>query len=175
MSQARAAAARIARIAPSSAMVLSSPLARCTATSAEVAAAVGAPVRVEPDLIECDFGEWDGLTFAEVRQRWPADLERWLGSSQLAPPGGESFEEVAARVRRLLEKLLAEYTGQTLVLVTHVSPIKLLLRDALLGADGFLHRLYLDAASLSIVDYWPDGEVAVRLVNDTAHLAHPSA
>ena len=68
-------------------------------------------------------------------------------------------------------RLLTEYSGQTIVVVSHVSPIKLLLRDALLGGDGFLHRLYLDPAGLSLVDFWPDGQVAVRAVNDTAHLA----
>jgi probable phosphoglycerate mutase len=57
------------------------------------------------------------------------------------------------------------------VVVTHVTPIKLVLRDALQATDGLLHRLYLDAAGISVVDYWPDGGVAVRTVNDTAHLA----
>ena len=56
------------------------------------------------------------------------------------------------------------------VVVSHVTPIKLLLQDALAASDAFLHRLFLDPAGVSIVDYWPDGGVAVRTVNDTAHL-----
>ena len=57
------------------------------------------------------------------------------------------------------------------MVVSHVSPIKLMLRDALAAGDGFLHRLFLDAAGISVLDMWPDGGVAVRTVNDTAHLA----
>jgi probable phosphoglycerate mutase len=172
VAQARAVGGRVAVLAPSVAAVVSSPLTRCVATAEEIAAAVGvAGVRREPDLIECDFGEWDGLAFHEVRQRWPEEMTRWLSSSHVAPPGGESFERVAERARRITTQLLTEYSGQTIVVVSHVSPIKLLLRDALLGGDGFLHRLYLDPAGLSLVDHWPDGQVAVRAVNDTAHLA----
>ena len=55
-------------------------------------------------------------------------------------------------------------------MVSHVTPIKLILRDALAAGDAFLHRLFLDPAGISIVDFWPDGGVAVRTVNDTAHL-----
>ncbi|MBQ1012201.1 histidine phosphatase family protein, partial [Micromonospora sp. M51] len=67
--------------------------------------------------------------------------------------------------------LLTAYPGETVVVVSHVSPIKLVLRDALAAGDGFLHRLFLDAAGISVLDMWPDGGVAVRTVNDTAHLA----
>jgi probable phosphoglycerate mutase len=125
---------------------------------------------VEPDIIECDFGEWEGLTFAEVRERWPERLDEWLASPAVAPPGGESLEAVSSRVRRVVSNLLREYEEGTVVVVSHVTPIKLILRDALAAGDAFLHRLYLDAAGLSIVDSWPDGLVAVRSVNDTAHL-----
>jgi probable phosphoglycerate mutase len=54
--------------------------------------------------------------------------------------------------------------------VSHVSPIKLVLRDALAATDAFLHRLFLDPAGISVLDRWPDGGVAVRTVNDTSHL-----
>ena len=57
--------------------------------------AAGAPIVVDDDLIECDFGDWEGLTFAEVRERWPDELAAWLASTAVAPPGGESFDAVA--------------------------------------------------------------------------------
>ena len=66
--------------------------------------------------------------------------------------------------------LLSAYPSSAVVAVSHVSPIKLILQDALAGGPGFLHRLYLDPAGASTVDYWPDGGVAVRTVNDTSHL-----
>ncbi|MET8252017.1 bifunctional RNase H/acid phosphatase [Micromonospora sp. NPDC005197] len=169
--QARATGARVAALAPSVAAVLSSPLSRCTATAAAIAGALGdVPVRTETDLIECDFGQWEGRTFAEVRQEWPGEMDAWLASPRIAPPGGESFTQVAERVHRVVNALPAAYPGETVVVVSHVSPIKLALRDALAASDAFLHRLFLDAAGISVLDMWPDGGIAVRTVNDTAHL-----
>ncbi|MEV0156151.1 bifunctional RNase H/acid phosphatase [Micromonospora sp. NPDC050686] len=169
--QAAATAARVAELAPSVAAVVSSPLSRCTATAEAIAGALGGqPVRRQDDWVECDFGAWDGRTFAEVREGWPGELDAWLASTRVAPPGGESFAAVAGRVDRAVAALREAYPGETVVVVSHVSPIKLALRDALAAGDAFLHRLYLDAAGVSVLDMWPDGGVAVRSVNDTAHL-----
>jgi broad specificity phosphatase PhoE/ribonuclease HI len=169
IAQARAVALRLA--GTEVAGIVSSPLSRCTRTAAILAEAVrDPPVTVDDDLVECDFGEWEGLTFAEVRARWPAELDRWLADPNQAPPGGESFRAVDARVRRALTRIREQHPEGTVVVVSHVSPIKLLLRDALAAGNAFLHRMYLDPAGLSIVDYWPDGGVAVRTVNETAHL-----
>jgi ribonuclease H / adenosylcobalamin/alpha-ribazole phosphatase len=171
LEQARAAATRIAALVPGASTVVTSPLSRCRATATEIARRLpGAVLQADPDLIECDFGEWEGLTFAEVRDGWPDAMAEWLASPSAAPPGGESFDQVAVRVRRALDRV-RETTGEgAAVVVSHVTPIKLVLRDALRGGEGFLHRLYLDAAGLSLIDYWADGSVAVRLVNETAHL-----
>jgi ribonuclease H / adenosylcobalamin/alpha-ribazole phosphatase len=170
--QAEAAARRVAGLVPSVAAVVSSPLGRCTATAAVIAAGVGdPPVVVEEDLIECSFGEWEGRTFAEVRAQWPDELDAWLGSTSAAPPGGESLQQVAKRVRRAVATLRDSYPGVAVVVVSHVWPLKLMLRDALAAGDAFLHRLLLSAAGLSVVDSYPDGTVAVPTVNDTSHLA----
>ena len=169
--QARATAARVAALAPSVAAVVSSPLSRCTATAEAVAAQLGnPPVRTDDDLIECDFGVWEGHTFAEVREGWAAELDAWLASTKVAPPKGESFVTVAERTGRAVDRLRSAYPGETVVVVSHVSPIKLVLRDALAAGDAFLHRLYLDTAGISVLDLYPDGGVAVRSVNDTSHL-----
>jgi probable phosphoglycerate mutase len=173
--QARATALRLAtdlRLAGTDvAAVHTSPLSRCARTASILAEALkDPPLVVDDDLVECDFGDWEGLTFGEVRARWPEELDGWLGDPGTAPPGGESFRAVGVRVRRAVGRIREGHPGQTIVLVSHVSPIKLLLRDALAAGDAFLYRLYLDPAGLSIVDSWPDGGVAVRTVNDTAHL-----
>ncbi|MFG1678200.1 bifunctional RNase H/acid phosphatase [Micromonospora sp. NPDC049282] len=170
--QARATAARVAELAPSVAAVVSSPLSRCTATAEAIAALVGnPPVRPDDDLIECDFGIWEGRTFAEVRDGWPGELDAWLASTRIGPPEGESFTAVTERTGRAVDRLRSAYPGETVVVVSHVSPIKLVLRDALAADDAFLHRLYLDTAGVSVLDLYPDGGVAVRSVNDTAHLS----
>ena len=148
-----------------------SPLRRCRRTAAAIAQRLGGvPTSVDDAFVECDFGAWEGLTDAEVRRDWAEQLQAWLGSSKVAAPGGESFADVAARVRPAVARLVAEHVGRVVVVVTHVTPIKLILRDALAATDALLHRLYLDPAGISVLDAWPDGGIAVRTVNDTAHL-----
>jgi probable phosphoglycerate mutase len=167
LAQARAAAERVGPVAA----VVTSPLSRCSRTAELIAeAAGGVPVRVEPDLVECDFGAWEGLSFAQVQEGWPDQMRAWLASPAVAPPDGESFDEVALRVNRAVERLRAEYPGERVAVVSHVSPIKLILRDALAAGPAFLHRCYLEPAGVSTVDYWQDGGIAVRSVNETAHL-----
>ena len=168
--QARAVAARLAR-AGGLAAVVTSPLRRAHATASAIAAAAGVDVVVDDALVETDFGRWDGLTFTEVRETWPAEHAAWLADSALAPPGGESVNQVARRVRKVRDRLLAAYPGRTLAVVSHVTPIKLLLCSALGAPASALFRIHLDTASLSTVDWYPDGPAVVRLLNDTGHLA----
>lgn len=167
--QADAAAARLGRQSEVAAVV-SSPLRRCRVTAERVAAALGVPVRCDEDLVETDFGDWDGHTFAELQQRWPQELAAWLAAAEVAPPGGESFAAVTRRVRRARDRMIAAHPGRTLVVVSHVTPIKSLVRMALDAPLSVLYRLHLDVASLSVVDWFADGPATVRLVNDTSHL-----
>jgi ribonuclease H / adenosylcobalamin/alpha-ribazole phosphatase len=157
------------------AAVVSSPLVRCTATAAAIIDALRGvagevPLITDGDLIECDFGRWEGHTGDEVRARWPGEFDAWQRSTAVAPPGGESFAQVAQRVRRVVDSLCEAYPASTVVVVSHVSPLKLILRDALAAGDGLLRRLFLDAGGISVVDLYPGGAVAVRAVNDTSHL-----
>ncbi|MDT4986902.1 MAG: ribonuclease / adenosylcobalamin/alpha-ribazole phosphatase [Micromonosporaceae bacterium] len=171
LAQARAAVARLASFGPLAA-VIASPLSRCAATAAVIAEATGGlTVQTDADLVECDFGSWEGLTFAEVSRRWPERMRAWLASPAVAPPGGESFDLVAVRVGRAVARIRAAYDGGRVVVVTHVSPIKLMLREALDGGPAFLHRCYLDPGGISTLDYWSDGGVSVRGVNEVAHIA----
>jgi ribonuclease H / adenosylcobalamin/alpha-ribazole phosphatase len=169
--QAMAAGGRVAGIARDVAAVFTSPLVRCVRTAELIAAELGGvDVTVLPDLIECDFGRWEGLTFAEAQEGWPAEMAAWLASPSVAPPGGESFDAVRVRAQNALGTVLRAYGQGVVVMVSHVSPIKLILQNALAASDAFLHRLFLDAAGVSTMDVWPDGGIAVRSVNETAHL-----
>ncbi|MFJ9677179.1 bifunctional RNase H/acid phosphatase [Streptomyces sp. NPDC101194] len=151
--------------------IVSSPLRRCRETAAAVAARLGLEVRIEDGLRETDFGAWEGLTFAEVRERHGADLDAWLGSAKAAPTGGgESFAEVTRRVAATRDRLTARYAGRTVLLVTHVTPIKTLVRLALGAPPEAMFRMELSAASVSAVAYYADGNTSLRLLNDTSHL-----
>ncbi|MFE6284277.1 bifunctional RNase H/acid phosphatase [Streptomyces sp. NPDC057877] len=168
--QAERAAALLARRGTIQAIV-TSPLARTRETAAIVAARLGLDVTVEDGLRETDFGAWEGLTFAEARDRHPEDLNAWLASPDVAPTGGgESFTATAARIAATRDKLIAAYAGRTVLLVTHVTPIKTLIRLALDAPPQSLFRMELSAASLSAVAYYADGNASVRLLNDTSHL-----
>ncbi|MFD8287306.1 bifunctional RNase H/acid phosphatase [Streptomyces lavendulae] len=151
--------------------VVSSPLRRCRETAQAVADRLGLPVTVEEGLRETDFGAWEGLTFAEVRERFPDDLQAWLDSPKAAPTGGgESFTAVTRRVSAARDRLLSAHAGRTVLLVTHVTPVKTLVRLALGAPPESLFKMELSAASLSAVAYYADGNASVRLLNDTSHL-----
>lgn len=160
-----AAAIRAVEEADGAAVVFCSPLRRARQTAAPVAAALGLTVQPHAGLLETDFGDWDGLSFAEARERDPELHRRWLGDDTVPAPGGESFADVGVRVAALRGELLAAHPGRTIMLVSHVTPIKMLLRTALDAGPSMLFRLHLDLASLSVVEFYPDGGASVRLVN----------
>lgn len=168
-SQAEAAAQFLAQKGGVDAVV-TSPLQRAYDTAATAAKALGLDVTVDHDLIETDFGGWEGLTFGEAAERDPEQHRRWLRDTSIAPPDGESFDSVAQRVRRAQARIINEHGGKTVLVVSHVTPIKTLLRMALDAGPGILYRLHLDLASLSIAEFYPDGVASVRLVNQTGYL-----
>jgi probable phosphoglycerate mutase len=151
--------------------VVASPLTRTRQTAGIVAARLGLDVAIDEGLRETDFGAWEGLTFGEVRERYPDDLNAWLADPEAHPTGGgESFAETATRIAATRDKLTAAYAGRTVLLVTHVTPIKTFVRLALGAPPESLFRMELSAASLSAVAYYADGNASVRLFNDTSHL-----
>jgi probable phosphoglycerate mutase len=167
LAQAAAAAKRLASAGIDA--IVASPLQRTVQTAEAVAAVTGLPVTTDEGFRETDFGAWDGLTFAEVRERWPTEMAAWLGDPQVAPPGGESFAEVSERVTAALARVLAGRTGQRILIVSHVTPIKTLVAAALLAPPAALFRMHLDVAALCEIDWYADGPAVLRSFNDTAH------
>ncbi len=153
------------------AAVITSPLQRAYDTAAAAAKALGLDVAVDDDLIETDFGDWEGLTFLEAAEHDPDLHGRWLRDTTLRPPGGESFDDVAHRVRRAQDRIIADSSGRDRAggLARDTD------QDAAAAGAGrrasILHRLHLDLASLSIAEFYPDGGSSVRLVNQTSYLS----
>ncbi|MGV4987039.1 bifunctional RNase H/acid phosphatase [Streptomyces sp. NRAIS4] len=151
--------------------IIASPLTRTRETAEIVATRLGLDVTIDEGLRETDFGAWEGLTFGEVRERYPDDLNAWLADPEAHPTGGgESFAETATRIAATRDKLVAAHAGRTVLLVSHVTPIKTFVRLALGAPPESLFRMELSAASLSAVAYYADGNASVRLFNDTSHL-----
>ena len=167
--QAQAATCRLAAGAPIDALV-SSPLLRAVDTAAIVAGKLGLTTEIDDDLRETDFGDWDGLTLAEIQLRWPDAAAAWRRDPDQAPPGGESFADTAHRVNRACDRLLRKHSGQTVLVVSHITPIKILLCRALSVPLATLYRLYLGSASINEIQWYGPEFAAVHRVNDTSHL-----
>lgn len=158
-------------------VVYSSPRQRAFQTALPIAAHQGQAVQVLDDLREVDFGTWEGLKRSEVLARSAQDAEQlhaWERDTALAPPGGESLEAMHVRVTALVEKLVQEHSDQTIVLVSHVGPIKAVLCAALGAPVSSAFRIFLDPATISVVD-WRQPHPVVRLMNSHSHLGWPQA
>ena len=172
LEQAAAAAARLAARGGID-LIVTSPLERARQTADAVAAATGVPVVVGDGWMETDFGEWEGLSQAEAERGWPGQMAAWLNDTGAAPPGGESFAATSDRVLKALDSLLTEQAGATVLVVSHVTPMKILLLHALLAPPAALRRMQLDVACLCEIDWYAEGLGIVRTMNDTAHLSSP--
>ena len=166
--QAELAARRLASVGAN--VVITSPLQRAHRTAEAVAETAGLPLVVYEELIEADFGAWQGLTFGEAAKKWPDELSAWMASPDAAPPEGESFAMVAMRVLAGLDRLMADYQHQTAIVVSHVTPIKTLVCRALLAPPEAMFRMNLDVAALCHIDCFDNGSAVLRSMNDTAHL-----
>lgn len=167
--QAKAAASRLAAGSRIDA-IISSPLRRAAATAVIAGTELGLTADIDDDLRETDFGEWEGLTLTEIQQRWPDAAAAWRHNPQQAPPGGESFAATARRVHQACDRLLRDHSGQTVLVVSHITPIKILLCRALDVPLAALYRMYLGSASLNEIQWHGPGFAAVRCINDTSHL-----
>ena len=150
--------------------VYASPLARAVDSAALIAAPHKVDVRVAPAFREMAFGEWEGLTGAEVAVRFPAEFEAWRATPHAAqPPGGERLDAVAARVAGGLAALCEAHEGQTVVVVSHAIVTRLIVLAALgLGPD----RLWsVDASTAGITEIeYQDNWVTVHRMNTLIHL-----
>jgi probable phosphoglycerate mutase len=151
--------------------VLASPLLR-TRQTAEIAAGVlGVDVHIDEGWAECAFGEWDGLTGAEVVQRWPGELAAWQRSTAVAPPGGESIDAVGHRALQARDAVIAQHPRARVLVVTHATPIRQLVRAALGAGPEALWRLESTPAALTMTRWWQDGGASLAAYNESGHLA----
>ncbi len=164
--QVRATAEWLAPLAEEIDVLVSSPLRRTRETAEIMAELLGHRVELDDGLAEAAFGTWDGLTFTEVQDRHRDDLDAWLGGLDASPSGGgESFRTVDRRVRRTRDRLIAAHPGRTVLAVTHVTPIKVLVRLALEAPLESLFHMELAPASVSVVSWFPDGRASMRMFN----------
>lgn len=166
LAQVRAVADWLAPLGDEIDVVLSSPLSRTLQTAEIIGERLNHAVEVEEGLAEAAFGTWEGLTFHEVQQAYPDDLDAWLGSFDVAPGGhGDSFTEMDRKVRRTRDRILSGYAGKAVLAVTHVTPIKLLVRMALGAPLDAVYRMELAPASVTVISWFEDGTASLRMFN----------
>lgn len=150
--------------------VFSSPLSRAVDTAAAIARHFSLPVQVHPGLVDIDYGEWQGLTPEEARQRWSVEVDHWFHHPERAMiPAGETLAVLRTRGMTTLQELSARFMGQTIVLVGHTVINRVLLLGVLgLGNERFWH-VRQDTCAINLIEAYHDDFVVVSL-NDTCHL-----
>ena len=169
LSQAEATGQRVAAEWTPSA-VYSSLLSRAVMTAEAIARHFDLPVQVHPGLADIDYGEWQGLTPDEVRERWPAALHAWYKEPETARiPGGETLAGLRARGMSAVNELAAKHAGQTIVLVGHTVINRIILLGVLgLGNERFWH-IKQDTCAINVFEA-EKGDFVLVSLNDTCHL-----
>jgi len=150
--------------------IISSPLLRTLQTAHIVAEATGLEITENVDFAECAFGDWDGHTFADVRERWPVELNEWLADTSVAPPGGESLAQCRERVNRGRIAVVEQFPGQTVLIVSHVSPTKLMTCIATGAPLESIFRMELPPCSLTSLAWFRDGNSSMFSFAEASHL-----
>ena len=150
--------------------IYSSDLRRASVTAETIASGHQLEVITCAELCEINFGELEGLTFDEISQLYPEVTRLWVERSpKLKFPGGESLDEFDKRVSRFLGRLEKHGEEETMLIVAHCGPLRVLICQ-LLGV-GLHHRqqIRLDLASVSILETYQQGAI-LSLLNDVSHL-----
>ena len=149
--------------------VYSSDLKRAVQTAEAIATKLNVAVITSPDLRELDFGEFEGLTFGEIQQRYPDSHRRWTSQIvDVPPPGGESLKQLARRVARLVTRIKREHPEGTVAVVGHGGSIRAMVCILLEIDLKHWWQIRTDSTSLTIFDVYPEGAV-LSLLNDTSH------
>jgi len=169
--QARETGVWLAPLAGTFDALVSSPVRRTRETAEILAEFLDLEIEEEPGIAEMEFGIWDGMSFTEVHEQFPDEISSWLGDLESAPHGGESFRVVEKRVFEGRDRIVSSYAGKTVVAVSHVTPIKTLVADALGAPLEAVYRMELAPASVTVISYFrggPDGDMPManlRLYN----------
>ncbi len=158
-----------AHLAPVSAIV-SSPIQRTVDTANIISNTLSLGIELMPEIAEVSFGDWDGHTADEVKVKWPDQFEAWRGAWDVAPPNGESLSTFDERVQDGRRQILGKMASKTVVVVSHVMPIRGFIRAGLnAGAEAYW-RPQISPCSITIIRFWGDQAAEIVALNSTSHL-----
>jgi broad specificity phosphatase PhoE len=153
------------------AAIFASPCCRTRMTAEAIAARhEGLNINYEPRLVERNFGIWEGLYFEEIESRFPEQYLEWKQNQALfKPENGESVHDLLDRAAPVVAGLIRVHEGQTIVVVAHVGPIRVLIADALQIPVESYRQLGVDPASATCIDY---GRTQNNLIFMNFHARH---
>jgi broad specificity phosphatase PhoE len=168
-SQAKAVAGRIAA-AWTPAAIYTSPMGRCVETADRIAQACKTSVQVMSELIDLDYGTWQGQLHADMKAAEPKFFFDWHRVPHLIRfPGGDSLQDMAARTADALRLILQSHPDDVVVVVGHDNVNRVLLTQLLDQPLSAFWRVAQDPCCLNEIDI-VDGVVRVLRVNETQHL-----
>jgi alpha-ribazole phosphatase len=169
LKQAKLLAERLA--SQPAAAIYASDLGRAKTTAEVIAKLHNLPVEIIPEVREISFGEWEGLRFSEIDEKWPGVMQRVFKQPETVEiPGGETFEDVQERAVRAIRKLVKQHPEEIIIVVSHGATIRTILCAALNIPLTSVWRIRQDNTAVNIIDYHEDNWVSVALMNDTHHL-----
>lgn len=150
--------------------IYSSPLSRAVKTAEAIAKHFDLTVLIHPGLADIDYGDWQGLSPDEVRERWAEMLEKWYNAPHLAKiPNGEMLADLRERAMKTVNELAALHTGETILLLGHTVINRIILLGVLgLGNERFWH-IKQDTCAINLFDV-VEGDYTLVSLNDTCHL-----
>ena len=152
-------------------IIYTSPLKRALETAQVIGTKLNINTEIDNNLIDFDFGKWQGLTIGEVEKRFPKLYEQWLkGPHMVKIPDGENLDLVRIRVSKVLNKILRD-DGSDMVIVSHRVILKVLICAALSLDNSYFWQVKQNVGAISILDY-KKGEFSLSLLNDTCHLGN---
>lgn len=164
--QIRATADWLAPLGEQEPVVLASPMRRTRESADIVAERLETSYAVDEGFVEAGFGSWEGLTYRDILEREPEAFSTWLNDPSMAPGGdGDSLVAMVERMRRTRDRILAAHPGRTVVVLSHLTPIKILVHDVLETPLTSLFRSETSPGSVSVLAWYPDGRPVVRLLN----------
>jgi broad specificity phosphatase PhoE len=150
--------------------IYSSPLKRAVRTAQAVAGLKKLDVSIVQNLNDIDYGEWQGLSRREVKEKYPEIYRDWLDTpEQVRIPGGESLEEVRSRAMPFVEDAVMRCGEGRIVFVSHRVVNKVLI-CALLGLDNsYFWKIRQDTGGITRFDCG-EGRLVMTSHNDTSYL-----
>lgn len=146
----------------------SSDLRRAMRTAQAIVAGRGLEIVPCPELRELNFGGFEGLSFEEIQQRYPAEIVSWMRRGvDVSPPGGENLIQLAQRVSAAVERIEREHPQGTVLVTAHSGAVRALLCTLLEIDLGYWWRFRIGTGALSIVETYPEGAI-LTLMNETS-------